>query len=326
MKTARVWSGLVLLAVIVSGCAESVRPTAYPASVQGGDRAQCEAWAKQQTGYDPATETATGAAVGGVVGAVGGAAAGAAIGAATGSAGRGAAIGAAVGGVGGAVAGGAYKYAKSREGFDRAFASCMAARGYPTGGVTQASPAAPVAPPATTPPPAPVPTEPSASAAPPPAPTAPRPVEVPEISAAPVLSQAFGPIKAEVEEVQLVAGEVEVTLAYTCDCVGAVLALTDEGRTRLIDNRGRVWPHKTSSGLNALGLELNVKSNDPRLFTVPGGTKRVTAILTFSPPDANAGSASGTMFRLSSEQWLGVFGGWQRFTLLFRGLAPMRPQ
>jgi len=133
-------------------------------------------------------------------------------------------------------------------------------------------------------------------------------------------------MKAEVEEVQVVSGEVEVTLAYTIDSGdGVKLALTDPGRTRLIDNKGRVWPYKTSSGLNAVRPTEQAKQNDLRWFTVRAGTQRVTAILTFSPPEANAALASGLVFRLSSEQWFWYYN--ETFTLVFRGLAlPTPPQ
>lgn len=302
MKTARVRPGLVLVAVIVSGCAESA--PAYPASAQGGDRAECEAWAKQQTGYDPA------AAIGGVVGAVGGAA--------TGSTGRGASLGATVGGVGKAVGREVSKHAKSKEGFDRALASCMAARGYPVGGVTQAATTAPVAPPATTPPPAPVPTQ-----------DTPTQVQVAETTGTRMLSHTYRECKIEIEEVQVVSGEVEVILIYTCKSKYDVrYALTDPGKTRLVDNRGRVWPYKTSSGLNVITAKDSRGTQDTRWVTVPGGTdNRMTATLTFSPPDANAALASGTVFRLSSEQW---YYNWnnsvtEAFTLVFRGLALPTP-
>ena len=43
---------------------------------------------------------------------------------------RGAAIGAAAGGLGGAATGGGYKYTKSKEGYEKAFAACMTGRGY----------------------------------------------------------------------------------------------------------------------------------------------------------------------------------------------------
>ena len=76
-------------ALVVTGCA-TPQPSiyAYPAQGQSAERVardqnECQAWAKQQTGFDPGTDTAKGAGVGLLVGALGGAAAGAAIGAAT---------------------------------------------------------------------------------------------------------------------------------------------------------------------------------------------------------------------------------------------------
>jgi hypothetical protein len=145
----------VLMVVLVTGCATTPpRPSvhAYPARGQSPDRisqdtAHCESWAQQQTGYDPVAETTKGAVVGTLVGGALGAGGGAAIGAASGgSVGRGAATGAVVGGVVGGVAGGAYQYSKSREGYDRAYAACMSARGYSTG--AGATPHAPPPPPA----------------------------------------------------------------------------------------------------------------------------------------------------------------------------------
>jgi hypothetical protein len=130
---------LISFAAAVSGCASgpSAQPSAYvypqkgqTAAQQARDTSECQAWAKQQTGFDPLTDSAKGAGVGALVGAVGGAAAGAAIGAATGNAGTGAAIGAAAGGIGGAGVGGTYNYSKSKDGYDRAFSACMAGRYY----------------------------------------------------------------------------------------------------------------------------------------------------------------------------------------------------
>lgn len=128
----------VLVAILFAGCAPTPQPSAvvYPAKGQTAqqqtkDDGECQAWAKQQTGYDPTTETAKGAGLGAVVGAIGGAAVGAAVGAATGAgAGRGAATGAVLGGVGGAVGGGTYKYSKTKEGHDKAYGACMEGRGY----------------------------------------------------------------------------------------------------------------------------------------------------------------------------------------------------
>jgi hypothetical protein len=133
------WVSLMSFAAAVSGCASgpAAQPSAYvypqkgqTADQQARDTSECQGWAKQQSGFDPLTDTAKGAGVGALVGAVGGAAAGAAIGAATGHAGTGAAIGAAAGGLGGAGVGGTYNYTKSRDGYDRAFSACMSGRGY----------------------------------------------------------------------------------------------------------------------------------------------------------------------------------------------------
>ena len=128
----------LVITLVLAGCASSTQPSVmvYPAKgqsmeLQTRDSVECQTWAKQQTGFDSATEAGKGAAIGAVVGAIGGAAAGAAIGAATGGgAGRGAAVGATVGGLGGAAGGGTYQYSKSKEGYDRAYAACMQGRGY----------------------------------------------------------------------------------------------------------------------------------------------------------------------------------------------------
>jgi phage tail tape-measure protein len=137
MRRLVAWVLLIGFGVAGSGCATASQPTvyAYPtkgqtAEQQSRDRTECEAWAKQQTGFDPAKDTAKGAGVGALVGAAGGAAAGAAIGAAAGSPGKGALIGAAAGGLGGAAVGGGLGYTKNKEGFDKAYAACMSARGY----------------------------------------------------------------------------------------------------------------------------------------------------------------------------------------------------
>jgi len=131
------WVTIIGFAAALTGCASAERPNvyAYPQKGQTGeqqsrDTADCQAWAKQQAGFDPAIDTAKGAGVGAVIGALTGAAAGAAIGAATGRPGTGAAIGAAAGGIGGAGIGGTYNYSKSKEGYDQAFGACMSGRGY----------------------------------------------------------------------------------------------------------------------------------------------------------------------------------------------------
>lgn len=137
MRRLMVWGILIAFGSAVSGCATATQPSvyAYPAKGQSAeqqsrDTNECQAWAKQQTGFDPGTDTAKGAGLGAVIGALGGAAAGAAIGAAAGSPGTGAAVGAAAGGLGGAAVGGGLGYTKNKDGYDRAYAACMQTRGY----------------------------------------------------------------------------------------------------------------------------------------------------------------------------------------------------
>jgi hypothetical protein len=136
MKRLVVWAVVIGFGMVVTGCA-TPQPSvyAYPQKGQTAERVardqnECQAWARQQTGFDPAADTAKGAGVGALIGALGGAAAGAAIGAAVGSPGKGAAIGAAAGGIGGAGVGGGYAYTKSKEGYDKAYAACMSALDY----------------------------------------------------------------------------------------------------------------------------------------------------------------------------------------------------
>lgn len=134
--------GLVVMsALVVAGCTTSSgyrtadgTPYVTPgrgqtAQQQASDTAACDQMAKDDA--NRGTETAKGAGVGAVGGALAGAAAGAAIGAATGGdVGKSAGIGAGVGAAGGAVTGGGYKYSKSKDAYNAAFASCMSARGY----------------------------------------------------------------------------------------------------------------------------------------------------------------------------------------------------
>jgi hypothetical protein len=132
---------IVLSAIVLAGCTTSsgyrtASGTPYVtgaygqnANQQAADTATCQQVAKDQS--NRGTETAKGAGVGAAGGALAGAAAGAAIGAATGGdVGKSAGIGAGVGAVGGAATGGGYKYSKSRDAYNAAFASCMSARGY----------------------------------------------------------------------------------------------------------------------------------------------------------------------------------------------------
>jgi uncharacterized protein YcfJ len=137
---------------------------AYPAKGQSAqkqkqDQRECYAWAKDQTGFDPATaakpnadsaakaaeqQTKTATQGAAVKGAAKGAAAGALIGAAAGDAGKGAAVGAAAGGVGGRAgkkraekqAGGEAATAATASAneqvdtFKKAVGTCLSGRGY----------------------------------------------------------------------------------------------------------------------------------------------------------------------------------------------------
>lgn len=150
----RVCTGLVVWTLAFAAAAQ--QPIIYPAKgqspqKQNSDTAECQLWAKQNTGVDPAAlaqHSASQPPPPGhqgerVRGAAGGAAAGAAIGAIAGDAGKGAAIGA----VTGTVAGGSRQRRGQREAsaqqqsvqqqtseqmatYNRAVAACMSGRGY----------------------------------------------------------------------------------------------------------------------------------------------------------------------------------------------------
>ncbi|MGH7303816.1 MAG: glycine zipper family protein [Candidatus Rokuibacteriota bacterium] len=112
------------------------------------DQYECHAWAKQQTGFDPAAPPPTAGAPppaqgGAVRGAARGAAVGAVGGAIGGDAGKGAAIGAAVGGTAGVMrqnqhnraAAQASQQAQAQQqtaygNYERAYATCLTGRGY----------------------------------------------------------------------------------------------------------------------------------------------------------------------------------------------------
>ncbi|MEK7770040.1 MAG: hypothetical protein AAB335_03085, partial [candidate division NC10 bacterium] len=75
-----IWGTIIGFAAVLSGCASAERPNvyAYPrkgqtAEQQSRDQTECQAWAKQQSGFDPAMDTAKGAGVGALIGALGGA-------------------------------------------------------------------------------------------------------------------------------------------------------------------------------------------------------------------------------------------------------------
>src|SRR5882762_4456773 len=108
----------ILVTIALSACASSEppRPSTLTTPLKGQSAEQhardtndCQFAAKQQTGYDPAMDTAKGVGVGAAIGAPSGAAAGA---------------------VGGAAVGGGYKYSKSKEGYEQAYATCMSHKGY----------------------------------------------------------------------------------------------------------------------------------------------------------------------------------------------------
>jgi hypothetical protein len=153
---------IAILACVVIGSVSPTaaqQPIAYPAKGQSAqqqqkDQGECQAWAKQTTGVDPATvaqapapAAQSGPAVGGgerVRGAARGAAGGALVGAIAGDAGEGAAVGAIVGTVAGGVRARRNREAQQQQAqqqhvaqqqgqlstFNRAFAACMEGRGY----------------------------------------------------------------------------------------------------------------------------------------------------------------------------------------------------
>ena len=144
--------GLAVLSVALS--AEAQKPIVYPAKGQSSaqqskDDSECYAWAKQNTGIDPARVASTpvpqetGPAVGGgerARGAFRGAAGGAAIGAIAGDAGAGAGIGAIAGTMVGGRRARQSQDARNQQAtaqqqelihtFYRAFGACMEGRGY----------------------------------------------------------------------------------------------------------------------------------------------------------------------------------------------------
>jgi len=144
--------GTVALCVAVSAMAQ--QPVVYPAKgqstkQQGKDDGECHAWAKQNTGIDPAAlaqapvQQQTGPAVGGgerVGGALMGAAGGALIGGIAGDAGKGAAVGAVVGTMAGGSRARQKQQAENQQAqaqrqeqmntFYRAYGACMEGRGY----------------------------------------------------------------------------------------------------------------------------------------------------------------------------------------------------
>jgi hypothetical protein len=144
-------SALGALVVGIASAALAQTPVYYPSKgqtteQQGKDVGECQTWAKQNTGIDPAAVSSapppSSSAQGGqrVRGAARGAAGGAAIGAIAGDAGKGAAIGAAAGTVGGGRQARQAKAANQQQSaqaqsdkiatFNKAVAACMEGRGY----------------------------------------------------------------------------------------------------------------------------------------------------------------------------------------------------
>jgi hypothetical protein len=138
-------------AMCMAFTAMAQKPLAYPAKgqsaqQQSSDDGACYAWARQNTGIDPATPPppqASGPATGGgerVGGALRGAAGGAIIGGIAGDAGEGAAIGAVVGTMAGGRRARQNQQAQNQQAqaqhqqqidtFYRAYGACMEGRGY----------------------------------------------------------------------------------------------------------------------------------------------------------------------------------------------------
>ena len=146
---------LLIAMISFTAAALAQQPFVYPAKGQSqekmaSDKAECQSWATQQTGFDPMKEATTQPAPsqqsqrGGVLrGGARGAAAGAAVGAIAGNAGEGAAIGAASGGL---LAGAKRRQQQKAEqqtqaqqaqvhsqqvgNFQRAYGACLKGRGY----------------------------------------------------------------------------------------------------------------------------------------------------------------------------------------------------
>src|SRR6058998_3440193 len=158
-RTARIGvfvAAVGLAAQLTATCAGGQQLYIYPQrgqsfDQQAVDKAECQRWATQQTGYNPgapAPPPTAGAPQGGLFrGAAGGAALGAVGGAIGGDAGKGAAIGAAVGGLFGVMRRARWAeeqqqqqqsyqaqqqntLAQAHGAYNRAFSTCMTGRGY----------------------------------------------------------------------------------------------------------------------------------------------------------------------------------------------------
>jgi len=175
MKRHTMTAGALVVLLLFSGCAGLNQPRTfvYPAMGQHPDqqvldRVSCEDWARGQTGYDAAGHAVAGATGGAMVGATVGAIIGAIVCAPIKASGSCAALGAAVGGASGMVHGAAANVAAGQENFSRAFASCMAAKGYASAPIAgpPLAPAAVIAVPPPPPGPPPPPPPPNSGGAP----------------------------------------------------------------------------------------------------------------------------------------------------------------
>jgi hypothetical protein len=156
VKNMRIFIGILLLCALPVMLVHAQEMIIYPAKGQSAqkmekDKAECQTWAKKETGVDPlalaeksaAQPAPTGPQGERLRGAARGAVAGAAVGAIAGDAGKGAAIGAGAG----VVAGGARQRGKARteqqtqqqqqadtkaslDKFKRAYSACLEGKGY----------------------------------------------------------------------------------------------------------------------------------------------------------------------------------------------------
>jgi hypothetical protein len=130
------------LALVLAGQAAAQSLSVYPAkgqsaSKQASDRAACDRWAAEQTGYNPAVASPPPQKKGGVAkGALGGGAIGGIAGSLGGEAGGGAAAGAVIGGVVGGVRqrrqndAAKAQQAQNLANYNRSLAACLTGRGY----------------------------------------------------------------------------------------------------------------------------------------------------------------------------------------------------
>lgn len=135
---------ILALAFLTQACATGLtgpipapqRIIAYPpqgklAEDVSRDKAQCDEWAKQETGYaNPAAEGVKEGVKWGAIGAAAGAAIGVAVGAVAGDPGFGAGLGAVMGGASGGLSQGLNQANAAQYRYENAYALCMGGRGY----------------------------------------------------------------------------------------------------------------------------------------------------------------------------------------------------